>query len=222
MADTLGFADNQGVVEASIHDANVQKENDTSVERPSVKAPLRPATLKDVDTAHAFLMDAVNDSPFYSQRFKQHEMGRLNKQFLKSLIAVNPNHVFIVEVEGEPAGVMISGPELGTLWLYWTYVAPKFRRASLAMGVLRSFMEYWDNGHFHKVSTYVRPGNDTAIAMVKRYKFDLTCLLQKHVFGEDYLLYERQFTKAEAGYDSGMGMGRLGLVMQYLRGLIGR
>ena len=41
---------------------------------------------------------------------------------------------------------MISGPELGTLWLYWSYVFPEKRKSAMALTAMRAFVEHWDKG----------------------------------------------------------------------------
>jgi RimJ/RimL family protein N-acetyltransferase len=114
-----------------------------------------------------------------------------------------------MQLKGEPAGFMISGPELGTLWLYWSYVFPEKRKSAIILLAMRRFLAHWDNGRFHKVSTYTRPGNEAAIKIMERFGWSLTTTLQRHIFGEDYLLYEHMLVKAVPGYDHGARLGRL-------------
>ncbi len=47
---------------------------------------IRAATPADIDMIHAELMDVIASSPHYSDRFKAHEMGRLDKNFLRKLL----------------------------------------------------------------------------------------------------------------------------------------
>ena len=102
-----------------------------------------------------------------------------------------------MQKDGETVGFMISGPELGTLWLYWSYLFPEHRKSGVAMAAMRTFLEHWDNGRFHKVATYTKPGNDVAAAIMKRFGWSHTATLEQHIFGEDYLLYEHKFQKAD-------------------------
>lgn len=192
------------------------------VHRPSaVRAPsVRAARPEDIEEVHNRLMEVIETSPHYSQTFKQYEMARLSKAYLSNLIAMDPFHVMICLSKGETVGFMITGPELGTLWLYWSYIYPEKRRATLAMACFRDLIAHWDNGRFHKISTYMRPGND-AVAMVKRFKFNLTCTLEKHIFGQDYLLYELPLTKVDPEYDHGVNMGRLGRIRGRIKSVLG-
>ena len=167
-------------------------------------------------------MEAIDTSPFYSPLFKDYEKARLTKGYLRNLVAMDPHHVMIVLSGNETAGFMISGPELGTLWLYWSYVFPEKRRATLAMASLRSFIEHWDNGRFHKIATYTRPDNNTATALMKRFKFNHVCTLEKHIFGEDYIHWERTLNKTEQGYDFGVGPGLAGRLKSRIAKLVGR
>ncbi len=197
--------------------------SNAATNKPAARArAIRAAKLSDLDLVHERLMEAIETSPYYSPLFKQYEQARLTKGYLRNLIARDPHHVMIVVSGGQTAGFMISGPELGTLWLYWSYIFPEKRRATLALAALRSLIEHWDNGRFHKIATYTRPGNEAAIALMKRFKFKHVCTLEKHIFGEDYLHYERMLTKTVNGYDFGVGPGFVGRLKSRIAKLVGR
>jgi RimJ/RimL family protein N-acetyltransferase len=149
-------------------------------------------------------------------------MRRLTRGYLEALLEADPWHVAIMQLKGEVAGFMISGPELGTLWLYWSYVFPEKRKSAMALLAMRNFIQHWDNGRFHKVATYTRPGNDAAAAIMERFGWSLTATLKRHIFGEDYLLYEHPLTKALPGYDRGARLGRMAQLKRDVKRLLGR
>ena len=91
----------------------------------------------------------------------------------------------------------------------------------MAMSAMRGFIEYWDNGRFHKIATYTKHGNEPAAAIMVRFGFKHVCILEKHIFGEDYLLYEHALNKTSQGYDHGVGGGMLWSVKQKVKKLLG-
>lgn len=181
---------------------------------------IRAATPADIGLVHRQLAAVIHDSPHYSERFKAHEAARLDKTFLRNLLAIDPWHIMIMCSDGVPGGAMVSGPECGAVFRYWSWVFPEARQTKLGMFGMRAFDEHWDNGRFHKAYTYVRPDNAVARALLKRYGYRETALLEKHIFGEDYLLIEKFYTRQDGPYDSGY-VGRLGRLKKQIRQLVG-
>ncbi len=183
---------------------------------------LKPALITDIDKIHTLLMQAIDDSPYYNNEFKQFEKNRLTKNYLLALHNEDPAHIMKMIDDDETAGFMISGPELGTLWLYWSYLMPEHRKGLLAMSAMHAFIKHWDNGRFHKIATYTKSGNKAAEVIMKRAKFKHICTLENHIFGEDYHLYERALTKVTKTYDKGLNVeGRLGRFKKKLKKLFG-
>jgi RimJ/RimL family protein N-acetyltransferase len=203
-------------------DATLPSTADLPATSAAAERPLRAATRADLRMVHARLMECIRSSPYYSDEFKDYETGRLTLGYLEALYDADPWHIGIMQLRGEPAGFMISGPELGTLWLYWSYVFPEKRKSAMALSAMRAFVQHWDNGRFHKIATYTKTGNDAAAAVMKRYHFTLTATLKQHIFGEDYLLYEHPLTKIVPGYDHGAWHGRMAAIKRAFRRLIGR
>lgn len=195
-----------------------------AVEQPAAPAasPLRPGTFRDIPLVHTRLMEAIETSPHYLPEFKAYEKARLTRDHLAGLIEIDPRHVSLVVEKGEPAGFMISGPELGRLWLYWSYRFPERQRSNISMTAMRAFIAQWNNDRFHKISTYTKPGNEVAEAIMRRFGFQKAALLEKHIFGEDYLLYERPLTKALPGYDHGYPGGPVNHLRRRIKRLLAR
>lgn len=182
----------------------------------------RAATGADIDLIHRELMAVIDESPHYSDRFKAHEKGRLTKGFLHALQRVDPFHVIVLTVDDEPGGGLISGPETGAIFRYWSWIFPSHRKTRLGMHGMRVFDEHWDNGKFHKAFTFVRPENEVALALLRRYGYEQAAMLRQHIFGQDYVVMEKFYTKVTDTYDSGMSMGRLARWRARLDTLLGR
>ncbi|MFC3703217.1 hypothetical protein ACFOOL_00430 [Devosia honganensis] len=181
---------------------------------------IRAATPADIDLIHRELMDVIATSPHYSDRFKAHESMRLNKVFLRNLLAIDPWHIMIMCADGVPGGAMVSGPECGAIFRYWSWVFPSHRQTRLGMFGMRAFDEHWDNTRFHKAYTFVRPENEVARMLLKRYGYREICLLEQHIFGQDYLLIEKFYTRPDVAYDHGY-VGRMGRLKTRLKSLVG-
>ncbi len=182
----------------------------------------RPATDADLDLVHRELMAVIDESPHYNAEFKAWEKARLTKSYLRMLQRQDPWHVICLMSEGKIGGALISGPEFGAIFRYWSWIFPDFRKTRLGMHGMRAFDEHFDNSRFHKAYTFVRPENEVALALLRRYGYAETCVLKNHIFGQDYCVMERPYTKVTDGYDHGVGAGRLGRMVQKLNELLGR
>ena len=217
MSDVSVFGQHDFQSKTQTRDKNSKKAKDKNSTK--AKGPTRPATPADVDMIHRRVCEVIDTSPYYSDRFKDFEKQHMSKRFLHTLIKKDPWHVTIVLADNEPAGFMITSPQYGTLWLHWSYIFPEKRRASLPMASLKSLIRHFDNGRFHKIATYTKPANP-AVALLHRFKFNHVCTLEKHIFGEDYMLFELPLNKTEPGYDMGTGVGLLGRIRQRVLSLL--
>jgi RimJ/RimL family protein N-acetyltransferase len=182
----------------------------------------RAATPADLDLVHDELMAVIDESPHYNAEFKAYEKARLTKSYLRMLQRHDPYHVMCLLSEGKVGGALISGPEFGAVFRYWSWIFPAFRQTRLGMHGMRALDEHFDNGKFHKAFTLVRPENEVALALLRRYGYAETAVLRNHIFGQDYCLMEKPYTKVTEGYDTGVGTGRLGRMVARLNSLLGR
>jgi len=183
---------------------------------------MRPAQPGDVAAVRRLIADALDESPYYGARFKAHEKARLNSALLRTLIEVDPWHVALLRDGDDINGLALTIPEFGNLWSPWAYVSPAARRRALGVAMVRSMVQHWDHGRFHKISCYVRPDNRTARAVFRRVGFVEMALLAHHIVGEDVILMERPLTKVVEGYDEGLSLGRGRRLWLRLGRLIGR
>ena len=169
----------------------------------------RAGTPADIDLIHRELMAVIDESPHYNDTFKAYEKRRLGKRHLRALMDTDPWHVMVLTLDGNAAGAIISGPEFGSVFRYWSWVFPRYRESKMGMHGMRAFDAHFDNGRFHKAFTLVRPENEVALLLLRRYGYKQTCRLENHLFGQDYMLVEKPYNKVVEGYDSGVNFGRL-------------
>jgi RimJ/RimL family protein N-acetyltransferase len=182
----------------------------------------RAATAADLDLIHDELHAVIDESPHYNAEFKAYEKSRLTKSYLRMLQREDPWHVMALISDGKVGGALISGPEFGAVFRYWSWIFPPFRKTRLGMHGMRAFDEHFDNGKFHKAYTFVRPENEVALALLRRYGYAETVVLRQHIFGQDYCVMEKSYTKVTEGYDNGVGLGRVGRIVARLNELLGR
>ncbi|SDG46378.1 GNAT family N-acetyltransferase [Pelagibacterium luteolum] len=164
----------------------------------------RGATEADINDVHRELMDLIDSMPYYGERFKAYEKARFDRTFLRTLMAIDPWHVLLLETDGKTGGFLISGPANGTIFQFWSAIYPDFRGTPLGRFGMEAFISHWDNNRFHKASTYTRPDNRPALVLLKRFGYQQVAHLEDHIFGEDYFVMERKFTKSIDGYDDGI------------------
>ena len=203
-------------------DAAISTTGPVSEAKATPRFATRAATAEDLDLIHAELMNVIDESPHYNAEFKAWEKARLTKSYLRMLQRQDPWHVMALLSEGKVGGALVSGPEFGAIFRYWSWIFPAFRQTRLGMHGMRAFDEHFDNGKFHKAYTFVRPENEVALALLRRYGYSETCVLKNHIFGQDYCVMEKPYTKVTEGYDQGVGTGRLGRIVTRLNELLGR
>ncbi len=203
-------------------DAAISSTQPVSEAKATPRFATRAATAEDLELIHAELMNVIDESPHYNAEFKAWEKARLTKSYLRMLQRQDPWHVMALLSEGKVGGALISGPEFGAIFRYWSWIFPAFRQTRLGMHGMRAFDEHFDNGKFHKAYTFVRPENEVALALLRRYGYSETCVLKSHIFGQDYCVMEKPYTKVTEGYDHGVGTGRLGRIVGRLNELLGR
>ena len=182
----------------------------------------RAATPADLDLIHRELMAVIDESPHYNALFKEHEKARLTKGFLRALQRVDPFHVIVLTVDDVPGGGLISGPETGAIFRYWSWIFPSHRQTRLGLHGMRMFDQHWNNGKFHKAYTWVRPENEVALALLRRYGYEQAALLRQQIFGQDYVVMEKFYNKVTEDYDRGMSMGRIARFKARVDMLLGR
>ncbi len=163
--------------------------------------PLRPATLQDIPLVHRQLKAALAETFPHLPEFGAREAARFSPDYLRQMIIANPAYVFVVEHQGQNAGFMLCGPEQGNLVYYWGYIEPAHRKGGLAIASMAQFTKFWDNGRFHKITAFTTAQNRIAQLLMQRNGYKLVATLEKHIFGEDFIVFERPLNKALPGYD---------------------
>jgi len=171
-----------------------------------------PATSDDLIWLLENVHKAIDELEFYNDEFKAFEKQRVNANLLRALLEYDPHHLLVLRKNGERAGFMISGPDNGVVFLYWSYILPEFRRSKLAIVGNTYFVNYFTNGNWHKLSTFTRTDNRTALIILKRFGWTEVADLKKHIFGEDYKIFEIDLEKTIPGYKPFVVIGRFGRI----------
>lgn len=185
------------------------------------RPPLRFARLSDLDFIHASLATAVTETIGDCPQFTAFEIARFSKTYLHALLEADPANVLVaVAADGERAGFILSGPEMGNVMLYWCYLLPRFRRGAFAARALASYVGLWDGGRFDKILAYTRDDNRVAQLLMRRAGFRTLCRLEKHFFGQDFVLHDFPLRRAIPEYTPFVAVGRRGRLWFRLRALV--
>jgi hypothetical protein len=187
------------------------------------RAPLwqRPARRSEISGVHARLQALIAELPGFTPEFRQFERQRMSKLFLANLHSLDENYIRLCMAGDGNVGFMISGPEYGTLWQYWSALFPEVREPHMPLTFMRLYIEHWDNGCFHKIANITTANNRPAIAMLKRFRFEHVADLHQHVMGQDFLLFERPLNKNVEGYDRGLQLPRSTRLVNRMRCMTG-
>ncbi|MCB9994206.1 MAG: hypothetical protein H6873_11185 [Hyphomicrobiaceae bacterium] len=186
-----------------------------------MKPWIRGAKTSELAYIQKRLAEVIDTTADYTPEFRAMEKARLNLNYLSNLHAIDPDHIMLCMNHDEIVGGMITGPEFGTLWVYWSFLFPEARGTSAAMTYARALVAHWDNGRFHKMSTYALESNRVSIALMKRAGYEHIVTLEKHIFGQDFMLWEHKLNKIEPGYDHGMNVGLRARLKRRIAGWLG-
>ncbi len=117
---------------------------------------------------------------------------------------------------------MLSGPDNGVVFLYWSYILPEHRASTIAIKANKHFLETFNNGYWHKLVTFTRTSNEKANIILARYGWTEVAQLDNHIFGEDYKIFEIQMEKTVAGYRTFRVPGRLERVKRKITKIFGK
>ena len=187
----------------------------------SIKPWIRGAKSSELPYIQKRLAEVIDTTADYTPEFREMEKARLNLNYLQNLHAINPDHIMLCMNHDEIVGGMITGPEFGTLWVYWSFLFPEARGTSAAMTYARALVSHWDNGQYHKMATYALESNRVSIALMKRAGYEHIVTLRNHIFGQDFMLWEHQLTKVIPGYDNGMNIGLRARITRRIAGWLG-
>lgn len=182
----------------------------------------RPARKDEIEWVLNTVHRAIDESEFYCDEFKQHERERMNIHFLTALWEYDPQHLYVLCKGDEKVGIMISGPDNGVVFLYWSYIIPEHRASTIAIKGNKAFLQMFDNGHWHKLVTFTRTTNEKANLILARYGWTEVAQLNKHIFGEDYKIFEIPLEKTVPGYKPFRVPGRLERLKRKLLGPFGK
>jgi len=173
--------------------------------------PLRKSRFSDISFVRAAVAQAVDETLGDQPDLAAAEKARYTPAHFRGLISADPAYVMVSEnAEGQRTGFMIAMPEQGALISCWSYLLPEFRKGTHAVRAKKSFLAYWDHGRFHKVIAYTRPQNHVARTLMTHCGYQERVLLEKHMFGTDFLLFEYPLTKTLSGYAPPPYMSRIG------------
>ena len=71
------------------------------------------------------------------ERLGRWDAGRVRERFLD---AFNPAHTFVIQVNGDDAGVIAVGPEFDSQWIEHFYLQPEHQGQGIGGEVLRHTM----------------------------------------------------------------------------------
>lgn len=144
--------------------------------------------------AHAFiaaLKELITPLTLYNDWSKSHEDKIYTPDYVAKLLEDDPHSILIAWAGSTIAGLIVTRPDNGPLWLDWFGVLPAYRGHGIADQLFeRAIVEARQRGIL-KIWCDTRDTNTYAISIMEKHGFTRAGHLKRHWFGLDFLIWEK-------------------------------
>lgn len=152
---------------------------------------IRFATAADAAAFSAAFRAVMQPLTLYNDWAKRVEFETYAEANVPALLAADPKSILLACAGGDIAGLLVTRPDDGPLWLSWFGVLPSYRGRGLADQLFARAIHEAKARGIGKIWCDTRVGNIYAIATMKRHGFTQRCRLDHHWFGLDFLIWEK-------------------------------
>lgn len=152
---------------------------------------LRYGAAPDIPAFSLAFRAVVEPLTLYNEWARTEELARYAPDKIEDLLATDAQSLLLAYRGPDLAGFLITRPDDGPLWLSWFGVLPSFRGQNIGNSLIKKLIvDAAARGHW-KIWCDTREGNVFSIPLLEQNGFVFRCRLERHWYGQTFLLWER-------------------------------
>jgi len=137
------------------------------------------------------MCDTICTLSFYNTKARKAFAAEVEYSELLKRLRKDKKSIFVAIVDGKIVGVMTTVADNSLLWLDWMIVGKAYRNKEIGSSLMEYVLRFAKLTGVKKVWGDSRTSNSAAIHVLRKLGFSAVCTLEKHWYGQDYIIWEK-------------------------------